>query len=449
MAALHARLLARDALHVAIVGAIDAERAGRAARRGLRRICRPQAELDPVGPAPFLGLGGEEVIDLDVPQTTIRFGRPAPARDDADYIPAFVLAHILGGGTGLSSRLFREVREKRGLAYTAYAGLSTQDHASFLHRRHHDQERARARIARSDPRRDPRHGARTPSREEELEKGKRYLIGSYPLRFDTSTKIAGQLVQMQLDGYGMDWLVERNEAIRAVTVADAKPRRADAVRRRRAQRGDGGPAGGLRTSRTARRRLLDRRRRFRLAFEQLAQRLEFTRDPFAEFPADMVEERLVLGLRFGEADLHRGAAVLALAEAVAHQHLRRVGDWDQRRERHVVVRAPVKHLLDDDVIAMHAMIDDAGAAAAGRRLLANAVQRAPFRPQVRRREIVPDPRARGGDFERDDHARLVAGHLVALAILLAAPGLVEIAHPARQFADDVDGFQMRDKPLRI
>ena len=50
---------------------------------------------------------------------------PAPARDDADYIPAFVLTHILGGGTGLSSRLFREVREKRGLAYNVYAGLST------------------------------------------------------------------------------------------------------------------------------------------------------------------------------------------------------------------------------------------------------------------------------------------------------------------------------------
>ncbi len=51
--------------------------------------------------------------------------------------------------------------------------------------------------------------------EEELEKGKRYLIGSYPLRFDTSSKIAGQLVQMQLDGYGMDWLVGAQSSDRA------------------------------------------------------------------------------------------------------------------------------------------------------------------------------------------------------------------------------------------
>ena len=161
------------------------------------------------------------MIDLDVPQTTIRFGRPSPAREDADYIPAFVLAHILGGGTGLSSRLFREVREKRGLAYTAYAGLSTQDHASFL-TGGTTTKNERARESLDVIRGEILDMAQNAVPEEELEKGKRYLIGSYPLRFDTSTKIAGQLVQMQLDGYGMDWLVERNEAIRRVSVADAR-----------------------------------------------------------------------------------------------------------------------------------------------------------------------------------------------------------------------------------
>ena len=50
--------------------------------------------------------------------------------------------------------------------------------------------------------------------EEELEKGKTYLIGSYPLRFDTSVKIAAQLVQIQLEGRAPDWLVERNRADR-------------------------------------------------------------------------------------------------------------------------------------------------------------------------------------------------------------------------------------------
>jgi zinc protease len=220
MGRLHARLLARDQLHVGVVGAIDAERAGKLLDEAFAHL-PAKADLDLVGPAPFLGLGAEEVIDLDVPQTTIRFGRPAPERETENFTPAFVLAHILGGGTGLSSRLFREVREKRGLAYTAYAGLSSLDHSTFL-TGGTTTKNERARESLDVIRAEILDMARNAVTEEELEKGKRYLIGSYPLRFDTSTKIAGQLVQMQLDGYGREWLTERNERIRAVTLADAR-----------------------------------------------------------------------------------------------------------------------------------------------------------------------------------------------------------------------------------
>jgi zinc protease len=220
MAALKQKWFARDALHIGVVGAIGAERAGRLLDEAFAGL-PDNADIAEIGPAPFLGLGGEQTIDIDVPQTTIRFGRPAPGRHDPDYIPAFVLAHILGGGTGLSSRLFREVREKRGLAYTAYAGLSTQDHASFL-QGGTTTKNERARESLEVIRGEILDMAKNAVSEEELDKGKRYLIGSYPLRFDTSTKIAGQLVQMQLDGYGTEWLVERNERIRAVTLADAR-----------------------------------------------------------------------------------------------------------------------------------------------------------------------------------------------------------------------------------
>jgi zinc protease len=220
MAALHKKLIARDALHVAVVGAIDAQRAGRLLDEAFAHL-PANAELTPVGPAPFLGLGAEQVIGLDVPQTTIRFGRPAPERRDPNHVPAFVLTHILGGGTGLSSRLFREVREKRGLAYTAYAGLSMQDHASYL-TGGTTTKNERARESMEVIRGEILDMANNAVSEEELEKGKRYLIGSYPLRFDTSSKIAGQLVQMQLDGYGREWLVERNAAIAKVTLADAR-----------------------------------------------------------------------------------------------------------------------------------------------------------------------------------------------------------------------------------
>ncbi len=214
------RLVTRGALHIGVVGAIDEARAARLVDEVFADLPASGA-LEAVASAPFAGLGGIEIIDLDVPQSTIRFGRPALARQDPDYIASVVLAHVLGGGTGLSSRLFREVREKRGLAYSVSASVSTFDHASYLYggtttkneRAHESLDVIRAEIL------DMAHGGLT---EDELEKGKKYLIGSYPLRFDTSAKIAGQLVHIQLEGHGPTWLVERNVRVAAVTMADAR-----------------------------------------------------------------------------------------------------------------------------------------------------------------------------------------------------------------------------------
>ena len=57
---------------------------------------------------------------------------------------------------------------------------------------------------------------------EELDKAKSYLKGSYALNFDTSTKIAGQLVQIQLDDVGIDYIERRNGLIEKVTLDDIK-----------------------------------------------------------------------------------------------------------------------------------------------------------------------------------------------------------------------------------
>jgi len=212
-------LITRGALYVGIVGAIDAERAA-----GLIDVIfadLPQAGvLADVADATFGGSGTIEQVDLDVPQSTIRFGRPALARHDPDYMTSVLLTHILGGGS-LSSRLFHEVREKRGLAYSVSTSISTLDHANFLHGGTATKnERARESLdvivaqildlSQNGP------------NEDELAKGKKYLVGSYPLRFDTSAKIAGQLVHIQMDGFGPEWMVERNRLIEAATMDDAR-----------------------------------------------------------------------------------------------------------------------------------------------------------------------------------------------------------------------------------
>jgi zinc protease len=213
-------LIARGALHVAIVGAIDAARAEKLLDQvfaGLPAESRftPVADIEPAR------VGEIEIVDLDVPQSTIRYGRSGIKRHDPDRMAAIVLTHILGGGTGLSSRLFREVREKRGLAYSVDASLASLDHAAFLHGGT-STKNERAKESLDVIKAEILDLADAGPSADELEKGKKYLIGSYALRFDTSAKIAGQLVHIQMDGYGPEWLVERNRLIEAVTMDDAK-----------------------------------------------------------------------------------------------------------------------------------------------------------------------------------------------------------------------------------
>ena len=71
------------------------------------------------------------VVDKPIPQSVIRFGQAGIKRDDPDFFPAYVMNYVLGGG-GFESRLYEEVREKRGLAYSAFSYLSPFNHAALI-----------------------------------------------------------------------------------------------------------------------------------------------------------------------------------------------------------------------------------------------------------------------------------------------------------------------------
>jgi zinc protease len=214
------RAIARDHLVVAVVGAIDETGAADLVDRVFADL-PAKGDLAPVPEVTFRGLGAIEVIPLDVPQSTIRFGRPALKRDDPDFIASVVAAHVLGGQGNMTSRLFREVREKRGLAYTVFGVFHALDHGGYYYggtTTRNERARESFEVAAHEIRDVALNGLS----EQELEKGKTYLIGSYPLRFDTSAKIASQLVHIQLERRGTEWLVERNRQIAAVTAKDLK-----------------------------------------------------------------------------------------------------------------------------------------------------------------------------------------------------------------------------------
>jgi zinc protease len=216
---LRAAGFARDALKIAVVGAIDAGTLG----KYLDDVFGGLPERALIAPAPDVavaGVGTRKVIDLDVPQATIRFGRQGIARVDEDFVAATVVNHVLGGGV-FSARLFREVREKRGLAYSVYSRLVDEDHAAML-TGGTSTKNERAAESMQVITAEIRDLAEVGPTEEELDKAKKYLIGSYALRFDTSTKIAAHLARLQTEGYGVDYLDQRNRLIAAVTMDDAK-----------------------------------------------------------------------------------------------------------------------------------------------------------------------------------------------------------------------------------
>jgi zinc protease len=212
-------VFARDNLTVSIVGDIDAEAAGKLIDRVFGAL-PAKGMLAPVRDIAMHGLGERIVVNLDVPQTVISFGSPGVARHDPDFFIAYVVNHIFGAGTH-TSRLYNEVREKRGLAYSIRTSLFWMDHAHILSGGTATRSDRAAETLTIIDAEAKRLAADGPT-QDELDKAKTFLKGSYALAFDTSSKIAGQLLQIQLDKLGIDYPERRNALIDAVTLADAK-----------------------------------------------------------------------------------------------------------------------------------------------------------------------------------------------------------------------------------
>jgi zinc protease len=212
-------VFAREQLTVGIVGDLSAEAAGQLIDRVFGALPEKPA-LAPVADRAIQGLGERIVINLDVPQTVINFGGPGIGRHDPDFMAAYVVNHIYGAGTH-TSRLYNEVREKRGLAYSIRSSLYWMDSANVIvggTATRSDRAGETLSIIDTEMK---RLAAEGPT-QDELDKAKAYLKGSYALSYDTSSKIAGQLVQIQLDKLGIDYPERRSAMIDAVTLADAK-----------------------------------------------------------------------------------------------------------------------------------------------------------------------------------------------------------------------------------
>ncbi|MEO1090425.1 MAG: pitrilysin family protein [Pseudomonadota bacterium] len=212
------RQLTRDKLRIGVAGDITADELATVLDDVFGDLPAegPTSGAEPVTPV----LGSTVVVSQPVPQSVVMFGQGGVSRTDPDYYAAHVANYILGGG-GFQSRLLKEIREKRGLAYSAYSyllptdlsplwtgGVATNNEDVAESVRLIRQEVAR--LAAGDVTEDDLEGART------------FLTGSFPLRLTSNAQVAGMLRGMAVLGLDVDYLERRNTLIDAVTLEDVK-----------------------------------------------------------------------------------------------------------------------------------------------------------------------------------------------------------------------------------
>ncbi|HTY77882.1 MAG TPA: pitrilysin family protein [Candidatus Bathyarchaeia archaeon] len=208
-----------DTAVIAVVGDVTADEIRRELWARLGSWSTPGTPLPVIPPTPALPPVEARVIHRDLTQATIYLARPGIKPDHPDYFPLVVANYVLGGGS--ASRLYTKVREERGLAYSVWSALGPGRYgASYMVglQTRIDAADEAVRLTRAEM---DRMGQETvPARE--LDLAKSYLIGSYPLRTDTSGKMAGFLVLVEEGQLGLDWPDRFKAGIARVSAADVR-----------------------------------------------------------------------------------------------------------------------------------------------------------------------------------------------------------------------------------
>jgi zinc protease len=213
------RIFARDNLKIAAVGDIDAATLG-AVLDSVFGDLPEKSDRKLLQDVSWQSTAKQRIVQMPNPQSVVQFGFKGLKRSDPDFISAYILNYVVGGG-GFASKLMQEVREKRGLAYSVHTYLYPLDHAGIFAGGVATENKGVGQslaLIKEELERAARDGLT----EQELRTAKDYLIGSFALRFDTSAKIAGQLLAIQLDDLGIGYIDRRNSEIEAISVGDIK-----------------------------------------------------------------------------------------------------------------------------------------------------------------------------------------------------------------------------------
>ena len=165
-----------------------------------------------------LDKASEQHIDFPSSQSHILVGQPGITRTDPDYFPLYVGNHVLGGG-GLVSIINDEIREKRGLSYSAYSYFRPMRKAGpyqlGLQTRNEQADEA-LKVLRQTLRDFVKNGPT----EEQLEAAKQNITGGFALRLDSNSKIADYLGVIGFYQLPLDYLDTLKQKVNNVTKAE-------------------------------------------------------------------------------------------------------------------------------------------------------------------------------------------------------------------------------------
>jgi zinc protease len=218
LAAFHKRYYTANNASITLVGDIsrkEAEQIAQAIAAGL-----PKGEPVTLPAAPSQAKGNTVKLPHPASQAHIYIGLPAIERGNADFFPLLVGNYTLGGG-GFVSRLMKEVRDKRGYAYSVYSYVAPMKQAGPFQiglQTKRSQAKDAIKVAREVLDGFLKDG---PS-DEELAAAKANLIGSFPLRLDSNKKLLDNAATIGFFGLPLDYLDHYQAKVEAVTADDIK-----------------------------------------------------------------------------------------------------------------------------------------------------------------------------------------------------------------------------------
>ncbi len=210
---------------VAIVGALKQDAAARLANRITAQLAAGEHSPDLPTVMP-LQQGRELHLPFPSSQSHIFLGQPGIRRGDPDYFPLYLGNHILGG-SGLTTRLSEEVREKRGLAYSVYSYFSPMRQAGpFMLGAQTQNSKAKEtlKVIRNTLEQFIANGPT----EQELTASKQNITGGFPLRISSNSQIVEYLTVLGFYNLPLDYLDKFIDRVNAVTIEQIR----DAFRRR-------------------------------------------------------------------------------------------------------------------------------------------------------------------------------------------------------------------------